>query len=507
MMPAIVNHEQRRAASTANINDQIQDLLDLTICTNGQLSAYEFLFDMITWMLEQGEIDDSCDALKAVILPKLQHCVLETTGITHTIYAGVVFDAGLIFSISGVRGVYIDSDGRMGCFSTECGGFGLNIGVGVGAVGGLLLGDAVNDFPGVGYGGEFGGDLGAGIDFAGGFTSGGKLYAEISGGVGVGVSLGVQNCNTETDGESWAMNDYKAEGDMHCGGNKITQLADGTVNGWAPPNASSKLCQVRCTNDPTCEAFVWRDSDRSCFWKEDVLTTSRVPQAGHTCFSRAWMRANNRHCGGEDVNPLADGTAYGWAPPSKNKELCEAKCNDDAQCVGFVYKDADNKCYWKKGVTRDTLTVDPGHHCYHRVRGMLKESGMHCGGSNVSPLADGTVYGWVPPSQTPSECETKCQQDAQCEAFVWRSSDKRCYWKKHVSASSLTSNPGHDCYSSFTAPNAAAPSPAPAPAPAPVSPPVLVPGRPIGCNEPGVACIGLPMPLRRLEVQRLPASN
>ena len=71
----------------------------------------------------------------------------------------------------------------------------------------------------------------------------------------------------------------------------------------------------------------------------------------------------------------------------------------------------------------------------------------HCRGNNVSPLADGTVYGWT--GGTVEQCKAKCIADPSCNAFVRRDRDGACQWKKDVSTSTIDNayyQTGHSCY-------------------------------------------------------------
>ena len=87
---------------------------------------------------------------------------------------------------------------------------------------------------------------------------------------------------------------------------------------------------------------------------------------------------------------------------------------------------------------------------YGRYTGNKKEDGSesaHCGGTNVSPLADGTEYGWI--GGTVEQCKAKCTADPSCNAFVRRDSDDMCHWKTGVSTSTINydyGEPGHSCY-------------------------------------------------------------
>ena len=71
---------------------------------------------------------------------------------------------------------------------------------------------------------------------------------------------------------------------------------------------------------------------------------------------------------------------------------------------------------------------------YQHITGTVTGS-AHCGGTNVDPLGDGTVYAWRGGSV--DECKAKCTADAQCDAFVHRTGTNECYWKTGVSASTV----------------------------------------------------------------------
>ena len=71
------------------------------------------------------------------------------------------------------------------------------------------------------------------------------------------------------------------------------------------------------------------------------------------------------HCGGDSIDSLEDGTAYGWQPGDAGVEACEELCTLSLACHSFVWRDSDNGCFWKSSVTVDTHLGDyPGHDCY-----------------------------------------------------------------------------------------------------------------------------------------------
>lgn len=195
--PPSIDGERRRLRVT---NAYIRDLLDLNLCTNNHNAISKILNDAVRdvrngslrpWQMRH------CGWLKRAILPSLKKCVLESTGVDHTLYAGVTVDGGVGLTHAAVVGAYVDNDGLEGCFTTTCKGLGISAGFGAGGVAGVLFGNGRDDFPGVGYGGEVGGDFGYGVDFAGGATTGYRPFAELSAGWGIGFTLGVTACTTQ----------------------------------------------------------------------------------------------------------------------------------------------------------------------------------------------------------------------------------------------------------------------------------------------------------------------
>ena len=63
---------------------------------------------------------------------------------------------------------------------------------------------------------------------------------------------------------------------------------------------------------------------------------------------------------------------------------------------------------------------------------------------NVSPLGDGTPYGWT--GGTIAECAAKCTADPKCTAFVRYRFDGGCFWKFDVTLETIHESTGHDCY-------------------------------------------------------------
>ena len=65
------------------------------------------------------------------------------------------------------------------------------------------------------------------------------------------------------------------------------------------------------------------------------------------------------HCGGDDVEPLADGTPSHW---HGDLGECERKCTADPSCNAFVRRASDSVCQWKSNVTMSTMTSSSPDH-------------------------------------------------------------------------------------------------------------------------------------------------
>merc|ERR1711871_503185 len=57
------------------------------------------------------------------------------------------------------------------------------------------------------------------------------------------------------------------------------------------------------------------------------------------------------------------------------------------------------------------------------------------------------TYGWKPGAGGVAACQRECSAHALCKAFVWRDSDKACFWKTYTAPNTLKRMKGHHCYS------------------------------------------------------------
>ena len=101
-----------------------------------------------------------------------------------------------------------------------------------------------------------------------------------------------------------------------------------------------------------------------------ILTLVSVVRAAAAYQVYTGNGSGGAHCGGNEVRPLADGTPYGWNEGSVQD--CQARCTADPRCNAFVRRE-DLGCYWKSGVTEDTMDLDYNggmmHSCYLRTNG------------------------------------------------------------------------------------------------------------------------------------------
>jgi hypothetical protein len=67
------------------------------------------------------------------------------------------------------------------------------------------------------------------------------------------------------------------------------------------------------------------------------------------------------HCGGETLKPLDGETTYPFRGSTKT---CKEKCLENSECDAFVRRISDKMCFWKSGVTADTMVTKEGLVCY-----------------------------------------------------------------------------------------------------------------------------------------------
>jgi hypothetical protein len=148
-------------------------------------------------------------------------------------------------------------------------------------------------------------------------------------------------------GTTWAIADASGEADSKSS----YALFSGRVG---PLNVGGGCIEGYFTCSECCDV----NSDCSC---DQICDTSTAPNG--VCSTP--LNSGSAHCGGNNVDPLADGTAYGWSDGTV--EECMAKCTADPTCNAFVRRDSDSACHWKSGVSAETMDLDyagAGHSCY-----------------------------------------------------------------------------------------------------------------------------------------------
>ena len=86
-------------------------------------------------------------------------------------------------------------------------------------------------------------------------------------------------------------------------------------------------------------------------------------------------------CGGEDSYGYDEGTWGEQSPDTEGVDGCKALCAADSTCNAIVWRHSDKGCFWKSGVTADSLYELEGHDCYRMV------TEANCEPTPVSPCA------------------------------------------------------------------------------------------------------------------------
>lgn len=158
--------------------------------------------------------------------------------------------------------------------------------------------------------------------------------------------------------------DWIADEGWHCGGKTVT------VENEYPGTGTVSKCKERCDQDAECEAFVFKPTSQECYWKKGVSADTRKPagDAAWTCYRKEeeakYVVDEGMHCGGDTL--ALPGKGY---PGSGTAMECEEWCSEEDKCHGFVYKPAEQLCYWKENVSEETLKVagDPEWNCHRKV--------------------------------------------------------------------------------------------------------------------------------------------
>jgi hypothetical protein len=171
-------------------------------------------------------------------------------------------------------------------------------------------------------------------------------------------------CNLVTRTQTRTTEKESSNGGAECGPlTKACYVAfnDTDYGGFDIPGLMSTVedrqaCEAKCDSDPSCNAYVYKESDKFCYPKtltkesEPVLDKSMKtyykgipdlkPAKGYTLFENtAYHGFDHAELGG----PIAN---------IKSIDECETQCNKTSGCNAVLYSPSTSTCY------RKTLTAD-----------------------------------------------------------------------------------------------------------------------------------------------------
>lgn len=208
------------------------------------------------------------------------------------------------------------------------------------------------------------------------------------------------------------------EAETHCGGVTIASLTDGTPYAWAPPDGKIQVCKDKCFADPNCEAFVWQESTKKCFWKSDVTATTGYTFRGLTCYS-------NYHGYGRAGYDQKESSFIVWGACEQNDSRCPT--HDYEECAKHVKElcdagDCEGFAVWRldvpAGKQRRFVTYSSSSCMKEHTK-----SDRHWDLS-VKWTAPGSVI--MTATATRRECAKRCLDTNGCVAFDLLEETRTC---------------------------------------------------------------------------------
>jgi len=190
-------------------------------------------------------------------------------------------------------------------------------------------------------------------------------------------------------------------------------------------STSSQDCGNQCIANPQCNAFVTNATGTNCWLKGNL--SSPTPNSDRNTYQLSRIGA---YATGSKVGNPQVGTDY----PSNDiinqgvnsAQDCATACQNQSGCNAFVTNLAGNYCWLKGSVGQTTSNSDRVSYTFNRYEPLAS-------GSNIGTAQTGIDYPGNDiineSSNSAQDCATKCQLQADCNAFVTNADGSYCWLK------------------------------------------------------------------------------
>lgn len=217
-------------------------------------------------------------------------------------------------------------------------------------------------------------------------------------------------------------------------------------------------CERRCDADSACLAYSFNKNDQKCFLKrtpclskDDNENNDSGVRSGASSEWRAFTQLGGVGCdGGDEDRATLEGCGEGGdKSASECRAMCQDACADAEMCLGYSYNVQNGRCFLKSGVCEDahsnpdnlsgvrtilyelyqgadaeaevaafaTVTADE---VVEEVVAWVSLPATGCNGADVDEVDD----------TTEEDCQKACGLRADCKAYSFNLTDKKCYLKE-----------------------------------------------------------------------------
>lgn len=210
------------------------------------------------------------------------------------------------------------------------------------------------------------------------------------------------------------------------------------------PDATVDSCKTSCNNNDACGGFAFDNRDQMCWIKNTEMYPKGDKQYApgmdlymrepSVCKTTKYTKYDNTKSGGNDIGEIDNVTV----------DQCEAACDNDTNCSGFVYHRDNNQCNPKNSnmPTSERQTLDTADLYLRNTDNSDKGKYIKFAGKDSL----GNDLGSVINDSTVDQCQALCDNTDGCGGFAFDNKNN-CYIKNgKMPASEKQSNDNMDLY-------------------------------------------------------------
>jgi hypothetical protein len=197
----------------------------------------------------------------------------------------------------------------------------------------------------------------------------------------------------------------------------------GNDQGW-----NIERCLLKCDSMENCSGVAYVNNN--CYYKENIANT--YPQNNTNLYKKRSSGLNQySFIGGKDIsqrdnrNRANPANTVGFVS-NTSLEICSKNCNNNNNCVGFVWDANTRSCDLKSNLAPTSSDV-PGKEMYYKNNNIPQNYSYLPGVERKDADIGKSMRG-----VSPNDCKVRCDSMSDCRGFIYNTNDSECWMKNDV---------------------------------------------------------------------------